>query len=191
MTSALAWPVVVAVLLILGRHRLPSLIDRLQEFSLPGGANAKFERAVVTALEKADEFDFSEQKNSKDEADVLDLEDEIALLVKVSPRSAIVRAFYEVEASLVAVAEYLGLNPKKMSPRAILRWMRDKGHITEDVLELYSSIARVRNAAAHVRGEPVTSEMALEFWDRTSSFAKGLRQIARHVKQNPSREAGD
>src|SRR5262249_34503825 len=81
------------------------------------------------------------------------LDSTIVKLAQISPESAVVRAFKDLEAVVLELRATLpDLKPHR-NLYETLKAARDKGYIPTSVIVLFQSLRDARNAAAHEQGE--------------------------------------
>ena len=96
--SSLSWPAVVCLLLFLLRKNLSGIAERIEEVSLPGGAKAKF----VKAMEKVHtEAELVESTNLTSVTSISPRDETRLQLAEQFPEAAIIDAYKEVEGSII------------------------------------------------------------------------------------------
>jgi hypothetical protein len=104
--TAIAWPVVAVLLLIITRKRLGMLIDaiakRVIKAKLPGGIEFEFSEKLDKAREEQQEL-LVEGKVAYDNTGptYFRTDDPYFLLAQLSPEAAVVESFKEVEAAII------------------------------------------------------------------------------------------
>ena len=172
--SSLAWPVVAIILLIFLRKHLPGLAERLEEVTLPGGAKAKFDRALEKGRTES-ELVAAERRPAVREHSA---QDERRLeLAKQFPEAAVMEAYKDVEALLLQLRSRLDL-PPRTNLRSVVRRLVERGVLTPDVQPLFDSFQQARNASAHagdVNG--ITPGEAIEYMAQAELLATVFEDI--------------
>lgn len=172
--SSLAWPTVVALLLILLRGQLSGLAERLEELTLPGGAKAKFEKQLAKAVSTSEQIERSPdipliQPSQPNDSSLQ--------LAKNFPEAAVLEAFKEVESLLIEIRRLLPDGPVR-SLNVVVQRLLDMNYIDENAYELFQNLREARNAAAHARtANGLAPGEALEYQYR-AAIMKEILQLA-------------
>jgi hypothetical protein len=118
-----AWPSVLIVLMVILRKQISALAGRIEEVTLPGGAKAKFEKAIGEAREKAEKIEPAARDTSTAETQP---QDSFLYLANNFPEAAIMESFREVERTLWEMVPFLGLPTKGRSPPYVIEEMQRK-----------------------------------------------------------------
>lgn len=145
--SSLAWPALVAVLLLLLKGQLAGLAERLEELTLPGGAKAKFERGLAKAISTSEQI---ERSPGIQETAPPQPENAYLQLAKSFPEAAVLESFKEVEALLIKIRSLLP-DGSARSLNIVIQRLLDMNYIDENAYELFQNLRDARNAAAHAR----------------------------------------
>jgi len=163
--GSFAWPAVLVTVPIVYRDHVGGLFARLQEFTLPGGAKAVFEKQLERAGEKAEKI---EPRCVTEPPQMPAADDPYLTLAKNFPEAAILQEFKEIELLLYQGGEYMpALNQlTRTNLSKVARWLLD-----DDAYQLFRSLRDARNAAAHAAphaGAPyaITPAEALEYRDK-------------------------
>ncbi|KYH02134.1 DUF4145 domain-containing protein [Bradyrhizobium sp. DOA1] len=166
MVGHLAWPIVVLTITVIFRERIGRLIGKLEELSLPGGVKATFEKELEKGRELAEQIPDNNETARVPEG----LVEDVHVVAGISPKSAIVLSFLEIERQLRHISLKLGFkypNLEKAVDELIKRKLLDA-----EAWPLFQLLRRTRNSAAHGATSP-TTEQALEY-ERQASFFLGL-----------------
>jgi hypothetical protein len=183
--ASMAWPSVLIVLLILLREQLGSLATRIEEFTLPGGAKAKFKAQLESNRDKLEEvgslgsLDFQK----RDQPDDAYLE-----LAKNFPEAAVSHAWKDVEEVLLQIRELLGEAHRKSHLNSVVRRLREQGLIDGATEELFLSLRQARNTAVHAHENAViTPAEAVEYREQVRAlaalFRNALERLPRKKEQ--------
>ncbi len=179
LVGSLAWPLVVALLLILLRGQLSGLAERLEELTLPGGAKAKFEKQLAKAIVTSEQIDWA--------PDVQHIQPQQAggeslQLAKAFPEAAVLEAFKEVESLLIKIRSRLpGTSARSLN--IVIQRLLDMNYIDENAYELFQNLREARNAAAHARtANGITPGEALEYQYRAGLMKELLQNTLFQLK---------
>jgi hypothetical protein len=146
--GSMAWPALVAAVLVAYRGHVAGLFDRITELTLPGGTKAVFKKELENAGEKAAEI---ESEAGMVAPTPLRPDDSFTYLAKNFPQAAIIEEFKEIEEIALEVGEALGLAPRAGRIDIPVQRLLDLGLIDDNAYDLFISLRRARNAAAHSR----------------------------------------
>jgi hypothetical protein len=184
-----AWPSVLIVLMVILRKQLSALAGRIEEVTLPGGAKAKFEKAIGEAREKAEKIEPAARDTSTAETQP---QDSFLYLANNFPEAAIMESFREVERTLWEMVPFLGLPTKGRSPPYVIEEMQRKGYIDDNTANLFHKLREARNLAAHAgNANRVGPGDALEFREQARTLNELLRRVLGDMQANPPAEAWD
>ncbi len=159
--GSMAWPALVAAVLVAYRGHVAGLFDRITELTLPGGTKAVFKKELENAGEKAAEI---ESEAGMVAPTPLRPDDLFTHLAKNFPQAAIIEEFKEIEEIALEVGEALGLAPRAGRIDIPVQRLLDLRLIDDNAYDLFISLRRARNAAAHSRlTSGIKSVDALEY----------------------------
>jgi hypothetical protein len=182
--GSLAWPAVLTVLLFMLRNHLSSLVGRLEEFTLPGGAKARFVRQLETARHQAEQLPPPPGAISgMPLPPPLPPNDPFLQLASMFPEAAILRSFQDLEHTLQEIKNHFPGNAGGSFKNLVQRLL-DLNYIDEKALELYLSLRAARNAAAHSGvGNRITPGEAVDFREQVKLlndvFENALERLRR------------
>jgi hypothetical protein len=184
MTTALAWPMVVVVLLILLRPYLGGLTERLESLRLPGGAEAKFKEELAKAQVDANALQERITNVQMYDAapyfdEVQDRSDDFKELSRNFPEVTIHYSFQEVERVLDEIAPKLGLPQNR--PITVMGVLQKRKLIDGSMRDLYDRLSNLRYIAGHRANITLTQDDALEYLDLTRAAIFQLRQIKNNL----------
>ncbi len=187
--EALAWPALVAAVLIYIRQDLPRLIASLRrlkfkEIEVEFGEAAKKVAVETTAAVPVPKPDA--QLHGENEREV---ESRLKSIADLSPRAAILEAWLRVEAAAVAVIRKRGAAPLKSTPRTVrLREALERADaLTPPQVAAYEGLRHLRNAAVHTPEAEFTAAAVADYIQAALAMASYLEEVAR-LSQTP---AGD
>jgi len=179
LVGSLAWPSVVIVLLILIRKQLAGLVARIEELTLPGGASAKFGKALAENREQVEAARLAENVPEAafrpDQARERDW-----VLTEQFPEAAVMESFKSIEKMIV---ENKGKLPViKGSLFSYVKELGNRGLLSKDMVELFKSLRNLRNIAAHGRApDRITPGEALEYQEQCLVFAQVLKKALEKI----------
>jgi hypothetical protein len=199
----LAWPVVILILLILVRHQIGALAERLLEFSF-GGAKVTFDKALEKGAEIIEERSIAPSKDQPQlpppVGEVSDpiprgsafTTDRVNLNRYVLRTSAlqILSAFEEIDRVLVNLAD--DIEYRNRNPYRVLRYLGAEGKIPREMVDLYETLSEGRNAVAHSGALPSGMEVA-EYMRQAGYLTlvlEALRAELKAEKKNPRLSGG-
>jgi Domain of unknown function (DUF4145) len=142
---------------------------RLEEVSL-GGAKARFVRALEAAKAESETI-VQEAAPAPPQ-----LDPEKMRIAEVSPRSAVIAAYNDLERILVDIRAKLKLPPTSNLP-SIVRALVDKSLLPESALAVFDGLRKARNEADHLR-DNISLEEALSYIEQ----ADRLRELFQKVR---------
>jgi hypothetical protein len=184
-----AWPSVLIVLMVILRKQISALAGRIKEVELPGGAKAKFEKAIAEARETAEKIEPAGRDTPTAE---IRPHDPFLYLANNFPEAAIMGSFREVETTLGEMVPFLGLPTKARTPPYVIEELQRKRYIDENAANLFRKLREARNLAAHAgHVNRVGPGDALEFREQASTLNELLRRVLADMQVNPPPEAWD
>lgn len=110
------------------------------------------------------------------------LDDDLARLVEVSPRAAVMEAFARVEGGLRAA---VGDDPGRryVSAGQLAKIAKQRGNISEETLRSIEGLVVLRNLAAHDRVADLDAARAMEFVVLADAVLYALRGFRRQPAQ--------
>jgi hypothetical protein len=186
---SLAWPAVVVTLLVIFRKQIVNLPERLEELTLPGGAKAKFEKAIVEGRAAAQKVE-AEAGTQQVEAKAGDAkpppavgwaEDPFIQLANDFPEAAVMEGFRQVEATIRQIGMFLGLPSTRTT--LVIQELQKRKLIDESALQLFLSLGEARNASVHARkGNRITPGEALEYREQAHALNELMRRVLEHLR---------
>jgi hypothetical protein len=175
LVGALAWPVTLVVILYWFSRNLPSLfpfIDRLKykDFEVHFRAEVKqiaaqFKIAPPAQLEKEDQ--------------PVDVWGQVFALAEVSPRSAILEAWLNVETWAIQRIQSLKKVPrdrlKSMAPLRLGKLLEEANVLTSNQMVIFNKLRDLRNQAVHVSNAQFSTEDVVEYLDLARAMARAIR----------------
>jgi hypothetical protein len=174
--AALAWPTASFAIVLLLRKPLRSLLPLVQrlkykELEVEFGRRVEEVRAdVVRELPRSAQLEMQPSL----------VEGPFAALAALSPRSAVLEAWREVELAALEAARRLGgheLGEQTLTYRAI-KFLERQERLDSSVISLLRDLRDLRNQAAHAPEFVLSKESALEYVKSTHVVASYLRGLA-------------
>jgi hypothetical protein len=186
---AFAWPSVLIVLMVILRKQISALAGRIEEVTLPGGAKAKFEKAIAEARENTEKIEPAVRDTPTPE---IQPQDSLLYLANNFPEAAIIESFREVEGTLWEMVPFLGLPTKGRAPQYVIEALQRKRYIDDNTANLFQNLREARNAAAHAgRVNRVGPGDAIEFREQARTLNELLRRVLADMRVTPPSEAWD
>jgi hypothetical protein len=166
LVNSVAWPAMLAFFLWLIRERIGTLLSRMIELHLPGGAKAVFTQELDRGREALEKIDFLGRPEIVRRArtrDSLSFEHKNALQASnEDPQWVILQAYNDVETHLNEARDKLGLSARMPYP-AVIKGLVNEGYVEGGAVELFDSLRRGRNAVVHASSREVTVAEAVEY----------------------------
>jgi hypothetical protein len=180
MTSALAWPLVVIVLIVVFRNHLAGLARRIQELRLPGGTKAKFVKELeeVRRTSQAVEITkrFTRGNVRIQEGRFLSSgELAIARVASTLPESVIFESYNEIEQVILRHFEKLPESARGESPADLIEMLFKASFLDAKAKALYEELRSLKNTASHTSTH-ITPGEALEYREHATLFADLLSE---------------
>jgi len=161
LVEGLAWPLASIALVVLLRMEIRRLLPLLKKIKA-GPLEAEFERELKELRTEADvQFPKKAQSvRAKSELSIL------LKLAQISPRSAVLEAWQQVEAAVLRVPIMRSLrltDAQSNSPATVARSLSGHGHISAEEFALFHELRALRNQVAHARQFNPTTEAALNY----------------------------
>ena len=159
--DSLAWPLATVALAILLRRQIALLLPFVRRVKA-GPLEAEFEREI-RELRTSVSVDAVASKNTKAKPV---WQEEAEKLAQINPRSAILEAWRQIEATLIRTLQsrVTDLADKDVrSTREILRLLGEKGITTPEEVSMLNQMRFLRNQAGHVEAFQPTFDAAMNF----------------------------
>jgi uncharacterized protein YutE (UPF0331/DUF86 family) len=178
MTSSLAWPVAVVVIVFLLRRQLVQLLQRIAEVTLPGGYKVVFHEALEegrAAIEQIGEIGHKPKELARHRArDHAYLEYRTSITEGVDIVSQMLAAYAEVEDNLTELAAAHSLTG---SYWAIWRALESKGVISSSAADAIENLRKARNALVHIPQRQLMPPEAIEFIAQAELLSDYLKRL--------------
>ncbi|MDN7911918.1 DUF4145 domain-containing protein [Burkholderia cepacia] len=168
--EAAAWPTTVLVLAFKFKSRFDGLLDKLTEFTLPGGFSGKFRTPLDNAEHLARELNLPVP--DVDQMEVR--QDPVAL--SANPTGVIMESWKELEsmgAELLVATSFPGRDndiSRGVVGKDILKDLVSRGLVPDKEIELLRELRQIRNRAAHSTTQRPTPEEAERFTTLVASL---------------------
>jgi hypothetical protein len=171
LVSSIAWPATTIILVILLRAKVYELIPALAHLKF-GGLEAEFVALSKETKEK-DLYPRREYKTADREV----LATRLGKLASISPRSAILEAFTELEIAARAVAQKVDPSGSYEHARIfdVITALVGKPLIGDQITQLFK-LSKLRNEVAHTNTFKVSEMLVQEYIDICLSITDILRQ---------------
>lgn len=178
MTEALAWPLIVLVLVVLLRKPLLQLVPSMRKLKFRQ-FEAEFNQEVRQEVRKierevAEEIPASETAITTDNAALFEL-------VKFAPKSAVIEAWVMVEtaAKQLIAAKGHALNYDTATPyRLIERVLEEDTGVAKRKIKIFNELRQLRNKIVHADNYQLSSEQAAEYVRLAQALAKHLNTLS-------------
>lgn len=171
--GALAWPATLVIgFFLIKRHLidLSPFIDRLKykDFELQFRESVH-ELAIRSRAALPDRRERLSQPSK----------DRLYSLAEISPRSAILEAWLEIEAAAIDALERkepdLALQAKGMAPLRLGELLVKRQILSNDQLEIFHRLRELRNAAVHIREQSFQLDEVVEYIQLSTVLATEIR----------------
>ena len=148
---ALAWPVVVCLVTFLLKEKLSELLPRIKKLK-HNNTEFEFAEGVGDLVKKYKDVEPAIEENSTSK-EFTDKHLFISKLAEISPRSAVIEAFREVELTASKAVSKLTDPSSGGGARSIarLRLQLESTSLSKDDLDLLQQLGILRNKAAHYK----------------------------------------
>lgn len=169
--SACAWPITVFVILFSYRTQIIRALGDLRKFRYD-----KFELEFVEKLtdvkqEFGDKVPLPDSTKAIRE-DSVEGYDRLKKLADISPRSAILEAWIDVERELVALSSRKGMEIAKGTPLiGVFRDLVKQGVLDETMFRKFKDLRDLRNIAAHDTDLKISTSSARTFIELTKTLS--------------------
>lgn len=175
LTGSLAWPLMLLVILYWVTRNLPSLFPFIDRFKYKD-----FEVHFKTAVKEiAAESKVALPAQPEAEEQPVDVRDQLFQLAEVSPRSAILEAWLNVEAWAIQRLQSLPTVPtdklKNMAPLRLGKLLEDTKVLTSSQMIMFHKLRDLRNQAVHVSDARFSTEDVIEYVDLALALARAIR----------------
>jgi hypothetical protein len=178
MIRALAWPLIVLVIIIIIRKPLFRLIPLVRELKYKD-LNIKFGEELEKLSDQADEANLPSSLQSEEMIIEFTPEagywESIEKISDISPRAAIVEAWRRVEWILNDYFRKNNIEPPS-SYQAKLRILREQKDLPTSFFSLFDKLRILRNKAVHARDIDIDSQNAIEFAQLADRIVKALEK---------------
>jgi len=174
--GSVAWPGSVIGLVLILRRPIKDLLPLLQRLKYK-----EFEIEFGRRVEEVKEELAHELPPETVLAPTGEQAGALARLAEVSPRSAVLEAWRDVEVAALEAAQKLGgeaFRNRTLTFQAI-RLLERSEALDRNVIGLLRDLRGLRNQAAHAPDFALTKESALEYAASASTVARYLRQVAK------------
>gem|GEM_PF-549371 len=176
LVEALAWPSASILLVALLRSEIRGLVPFIKRLRA-GPVEAEFERELKQ-LRSEVEVPLPQTTASPEAQSETDL---LLKLAQLSPRSAILEAWQQIEAATLRIPLKLSLSLSAAqggSPITVARTLSSRGLLGAEEFSLFHELRALRNQAAHASQFSPTPEAAMSYIDLSSRLLAALDQVA-------------
>ena len=174
LVEVLAWPLSSIALIALLRREIRRLIPLLKRVKA-GPLEAEFEREIKELRTEAD-VQFSEITQGLQAPSEVDV---LFKLAPISPRSAVLEAWQQIEAAVLRVPARHSFNlsaAQSNSPATIARLLSGHGLISAEEFALFHQLRALRNQVANARQFNPTVHAALDYIGLSAKLLVALKQ---------------
>lgn len=173
LAEALAWPIVVLVVVSLLRKEVSSLFTIVKKVKA-GPMEAEFEREINELKSVAD----AELPDIERQAPVAPTQNELEQLAQINPRAAIIEAWRRLELAARRSLAQVGITMNAQdlaSPLAHARNLAKSALMSQEELVLFNDLRNLRNTSVHAEHFSPTLEAALAYIEVASRVQQTLR----------------
>ncbi|WP_440900408.1 hypothetical protein [Actinosynnema sp.] len=180
MTSALVWPVVVLIIVLVLRKPIGQLLTdpglkKIKAWQF----EAELDRVRSQAVEQL------ETASPPDEAPRV-IAEELAADVSQAPVVAVLEAHRAIERELRDIVASSGETTTRASAAGLARLAAKKGLISEASVRSVEGVSHLRNLAAHGNARAITSEQAAEYVQLADAVLYAIKGDYRRTKAGTS-----
>lgn len=175
----IAWPLTILGISLMFRSELRSAMGRLSHLKY-GDWEATFEKGLRVAERHAEEAIASTDGEDKPvlTGSAPQME-RLSWLAELSPRSAVVEAWFDVERAVREAAERLPIiEHERRTTSKIMKKLRQMGIVNDAALTVYSQLGSLRNQAVHAPEFAVSPGEAERFLELASELATRIRRVS-------------
>ena len=193
LVHAVAWPVTVLILAFAFRKILPILITefarRLTGLETGNGKiKISFDKALSEAEEKA-RTAFAQRPKVQEKTLLADKPDNTSEMlsreVEISPRSAILKAWIELEDAIIESANSVGaILPDRRSKYKVLYDLLRRGVITEEFIKVFNQLRDIRDKVVHTTDTEIGSLDSERYIELATDFAIQIRRAGKRQPHN-------
>jgi hypothetical protein len=174
LAQSAAWPAAVFVIVILIRKPLQEAVTHRLRRLKAGPIEAEFD---AEAMEVRDEVRrIPEVAAAEPRQGAVSLVDELAQLVDVSPRGAVMEAFGRIEARLGDLLRAVGLSPPKRTAWQVADLAFDEHLISSETLDAVLGLQKLRNLAAHGAHDEIGRDRARDYLAMADAVLYAMRE---------------
>jgi hypothetical protein len=173
LAEALAWPVVVLILVSLLRKEVSSLFTIVKKVKA-GPMEAEFEREINELKSVAE----AELPDMERQAPAAPSQNELEQLAQINPRAAIIEAWRRLELAARRSLAQVGIRMTSQdiaSPLAHARNLAKSALMSQEELVLFNDLRNLRNTSVHAEHFSPTLEAALTYIEVASRVQQTLR----------------
>jgi hypothetical protein len=186
MTKALAWPIVVLLLMYIIRDRLGDVVSRLIEVTFPGGS-VKFADELDKSRITSERVLLQQAAKGEDTVEHIfqaDNDSNFLALTQEYPELSVLESFKSVESAVLEVAFSFGIDTKHKNMRSIVSDLHQREILSGDIVGLFSELAQLRNVAAHAGlGNPITPAQAEIYREQSTILTRAIRDALKRNQQ--------
>ena len=171
----MAWPAAVAVLVILLRKPLQEAVTHRLTRLKAGPIEAEFDAEALEV--RGDVRRIPEVAAAEPRQEPVSLTDELAPLIDISPRGAVVEAFGRIEARLADLLGTAGSPPPKRIAWQVADLAFEKNLISVETLEAVLGLQKLRNLAAHGDRDEISRDRARDYVAMADAVLYAMRQM--------------
>jgi len=178
LVGSLVWPITVLIIVFMFRLELAKAFSRLTNFKYKeleiqfGNQLEKVEKSVKRISARSS---INVKTTTTAELTVVSKRDQLIKIAELSPRSAIMSAWFEIENALTKISnESLKQSAPYSKLSQTIRELVDKKIMDESVIDIYRDLHQLRNQAVHHPEFNLSQNEAERYIDVALELSKGI-----------------
>jgi hypothetical protein len=177
MSSALGWPIIVLVIVLLMRREIAERLPFLQSVKTPG-FEATFQADVAAVRSSAEALEEEVTRGEdREPTETGRRTDELEFFAQYSARGAILASFAQLERELNTAVSRIPTSerPRRREATAQAEALEKHGHLPEGAVRVIDEMRRLRNSAAHAVEFDIALESVANYIDAVEALASILK----------------
>ena len=175
--EAIAWPAAIVFVLLSFRSELRRLLPLMRRLKA-GPIEAEFEREILDVKQEFEQIPFETFDPDED----ADSNKKLIELANISPRSAILESWINLESALrQAVLQKAGSPiPDMSSPLRLVKAVEQLNLVSSIEVDLLNDLRGLRNQAVHFSDSGLSSSAAINYGESAKKLEARFRKLAKH-----------
>ncbi|OGU66552.1 MAG: hypothetical protein A2499_17105 [Stygiobacter sp. RIFOXYC12_FULL_38_8] len=184
--ESLAWPVTVLIIVFIFRKELTKVVSRLSNLKYKD-FEAQFNNDLANIEKKTSQLSIKSSGSLKisGSAEIVfnSNYDRLLEIAKLSPRAAIMSAWFEVENAIYSLnKETVNQQAPSFKQSQIISELVNKNVLAETVIDIFRDLKQLRNQAVHYPEFALTQKEAEKYIDLALKLSSELLRVKNQVK---------